>query len=437
MKNLNIFLFEWKHLLRSPFKIIALLLFIIAAIYGLHNGNDLYKKQISQIEKIQENIQKEKSETLALYEKGEKGPKARPWVDLTTPFWAIWYVPTYQFKNPSPAMVYSIGKTEQYGFYKKISPFASPYDADMAEEIANPERLQIGTLDFAFTLLFLLPLLLLILVYNIKSTEAEQGFLPLIEVQTTSKNYWLLSRMAFYTVLSAFTIIALLLYGATLTNVFETASDVFSKIMLYAILYLIFWSVIYFFILKSGKRILGNTLKMIGVWLLFAFIIPATVHQVVSIKKPSNLMTELIDADRDKKQELYDQPDSIFQKKLNIIYPFIEKSPVYLDSTKRASAMNRSASALINQLKKQSIKVIEIDSKEKNNMIKNTFWFNPVSFFQNKLNSFSGTHYDNYQAYRDTIQHSIDKRIDLLISDLWNDVMVDKTKFLEYNTILE
>ena len=99
-------------------------------------------------------------------------------------------------------MVYSIGQAEQYGFYKRVTFWASPYDADMAEEIANPERLQTGTLDFAFVLLFLLPLLLLILLYNIKSAEAEQGFLPLIEVQTASKNAWLLARMSFYFLLA-------------------------------------------------------------------------------------------------------------------------------------------------------------------------------------------------------------------------------------------
>ncbi len=436
MKSLNIFLYEWKHFLRSPFKIIALLLFVMASIYGLHNGNHLYKKQMTEIEKIQQKKLDEKAETLAYYEKGEKGPKDRPWVDLTTPFWATWYVPSYQFKSPSPAIVYSIGQAEQYGFYKKITFFASPYDADMAEEIANPERLQTGTLDFTFVLLFLMPLLLLILLYNLKSTEAEQGFLPLIEVQTASKNKWLLSRMVFYVMLSAFIIIALLLYGAILTNVFETASNAFLKILIYALLYLVFWSIIYFLILKNGKRILGNTLKMIGIWLLIAFIIPATVYQVVSIEKPANLMTDLIDADRDKKQELYDLPDSIFQKKVNAFYPQIVESKVYKDSTKRTMAMNRSASALVNQLKKESIKLIEADNKEKNAIIKRTFWFNPMSFFQNKFNSISQTHFRDYEAYRQNIQNSVDKSIDVMVLDLWNDVKVDKAKYIEYNKIL-
>jgi hypothetical protein len=32
MRNLNIFLYEWKHFVRSPFKIVALFLFILAVL---------------------------------------------------------------------------------------------------------------------------------------------------------------------------------------------------------------------------------------------------------------------------------------------------------------------------------------------------------------------------------------------------------------------
>jgi ABC-2 type transport system permease protein len=201
MKTITIFIFELKHFWCSKFKLVALILFVVAGIYGLHNGAALYQKQSAAIDSINFKAETQKAEILDYFNKGEKGPATRPWIDVTTPFWAIWNTPIYAFKKPSSAMVYSIGQAEQYGFYKRITFWASPYDADMAQEIANPERLQTGTLDFSFVILFLLPLLLLILVYNLKASEAEQGFLPLIEVQTASKHTWLLARLGFYVVL--------------------------------------------------------------------------------------------------------------------------------------------------------------------------------------------------------------------------------------------
>ena len=151
-------------------------------------------------------------------------------------------------------MVYSIGQAEQYGFYKKINVWASPYDSDMAEEIANPERMQTGTLDFSFVLLYLLPLLLLILLYNIKGAEAEQGFLSLIEVQVPSNNTWLFVRVAFYTVVVFFSLVLLLLYGTLLTPIWEQASSAIGQVIFYALLYLIFWTLIFYFLLREWKK---------------------------------------------------------------------------------------------------------------------------------------------------------------------------------------
>lgn len=432
MRYLNIFLLEWKHFVRSPFKIIALVLFVIASVYGLHKGAKLQQEQSAEIEKIEKKVQENRQELIDnYYSKGNFKNENRPWIDYSEPFWAIWNSNTYHFKNPSPAMVYSIGQSEQYGFYKRVTFWASPYDADLAEEISNPERLQTGTLDFSFALLFLLPLVLLVLLYNLKSKETEEGFMPLIQVQIPKKNTWLLLRASFYILLFFVIIIVLLIYGASLTNVFAQAKGVFGQMLLYTALYLVFWSVIYYFILLKGKSILGNTLKMSAVYLLFAFIVPAVVHQTLSIMHPANLMTDFIDV-RDQEDDLRSLPDSVYIGKLVKLFPEVKQSPVYQDSTKIKSAKGDSASALANLLKKESIKSVEKENQLKNNFIESTFWFNPVSFFQNRLNSISKTHFNDYQNYRNDIQELIDKQIRVMVLDTWNEKKVDKKTYENY-----
>jgi len=436
MNGWNTFFYEWKHFVRSPFKVVALLLFIAAAVYGLHNGAGLYREQTAELEKIREQAEADRQKYLAYYDEGKTGPEDRPWIDLRTPFWAIWYNGVYHFKTPSPALVYSIGQAEQYGYYKRVTFWASPYDSDMTQEIANPERLQTGTLDFSFVLLFLSPLLLLILLYNLKSAEAEQGFLPLIEVQAASRNAWLFSRVTFYAALLFLVLLALLGYGAMLTPVFSAAGSAFGQVLLYSGLYLLLWSVIFYFILRGGTSIMGNTLKMAGVWLVVVFLIPGVVHQWISMENPANMMTEFIDAGRDERNKLFQQPDSVLQARLNAMFPEIVDSPVARDSTKHALARNRSASALANELKKASISLLEADNQAKNERIRSTYCFNPITFFQNRLNAVSETHYDDYQAYRDQIQSSIDRQIRTMVLDTWNAVEVDKEQYLAYHKIL-
>jgi ABC-2 type transport system permease protein len=432
MRNLNIFLYEWKHFVRSPFKIVALFLFILASVYGLQNGADLYEKQHLEIKKVHQKEIDKKEEIITHFEKGEKGPKNKPWIDLATPFWAIYSTPTYHFKKATPAIVYNIGQTEKYGFYKSIDIYSSPYDADMAKEIANPERIQSGTLDFAFVVLFLLPLLLLVLLYNIKGQEAEQGFLPLVFVQTGSKNWWLISRTAFYTVLLLFTLFGLLFYGAMLTPIFETDAT-FWQLFLWVAIYLIFWILIYFLILKYAKTTVSNTLQMIGVWLLFAFIIPASVQQWISIEKPTNLMIAIIDTKRDKTDEIYNQTNELTDKQLFNLYPSLRQTEIAKDSVGIKNARRRSIRALINSAMKNTIAKIDQDNQSRNALISKTYWFNPLTYFQNKLNHLSETHFDDYQVYRNDIQDLIDKRIEIMVLDIWNDVKVDKIKYLEYN----
>ncbi|MEO0472159.1 MAG: DUF3526 domain-containing protein, partial [Bacteroidota bacterium] len=296
--------------------------------------------------------------------------------------------------------------------------------------------LQSGTLDFSFVVLYLLPLLLLICLYNIKGAEADGGFLRLIYAQTGTQGPWLLARVAFYGSLIMLIMGGLMLYGAMLTPVFSSASSAFWQGLLWIFGYLLLWGVGFGLILRQGNSSIGNTLKMVGLWLLFAFIIPATIHQWVSIQQPANLMTELIDAQRDQKYEIYDLPDSVVQAHLNEMFPKIINSPVAQDSNKIVAARNRSFYALTNELAKNSIKQIETTNEERNELIQASYWFNPLSFMQNKLNSISQTDYQDYKNYRAEIQALVDKQIRVLVLDMWQDVAVDKKRYVEYEEML-
>lgn len=432
MKILDVLLFEWKHFIRSPFKIFALILFIAAGIYGLHVGADLFNEQSDEIEKVEQLVSEERGKYLEMYEKDSLIPEDKTWINLGTPLYAIEYSFIYHNKKPSPAMVYSIGQGEQYGYSKKITRWSSPYDSDLVEEIANPERLQTGSLDFAFALLFLSPLLLLVLLYNLKSLETEQGFLPLIEVQSTSENIWLISRMLFYVIIVLLSLVFLIVYGGRLTSVVSDGDGAFGQMFLYSTAYIIFWSILYFFILKTGKSIMGNSLKMIGLYLVFVFIIPATVSQVLSIKYPTNLMVDFADAKLEKRWDVWGQPSEERQEQLSEMFPEIVNSPISNDESRIDMAIRASTSALENQLQIESIQPIEEANKSRNDFIKSTYIINPVTFFQNKFNSIAGTHYDDYQNYRSEIQFLVDKQIEILIVDMWMDKEVDGKKYEEY-----
>ena len=435
MTIINIFLLEWKHFIRSPFKVIAIFLFILASVYGIHNSVFLYQTQINEIAKIEKRVGEERQEFIKKHLAGDlstnQNNNSR---DYTSPYWALRQFPLYHFKKPSPSMVFSIGQSEQYGFYKRITFNSSPYDNDLSEEIANPERLQIGTFDFSFALLFLLPLVLMILAFNIKSNEIEQGFMSLIEVQVLSKNSWILARVGFYSFLALLISYGLILYGSLLMTNLQPIKTAMVPMMLYTFFYILFWSTLFLFIIIKNKNLLSIILKMSFSFILFVFVTPGIVHQLLSINYPVNLMTDIIDV-RDQRQELYGKPHDVINSQLKIIYPQIENGSIMNDSLKVKSALSQSIPALVNSLKKNKIGIVENEIRSKIEFVNNYNIINPIVFFQNRINSLSETHYDNYKAYRNDIQTLIDKQIDVLIEDIWSGRKVDENRYAEYSKI--
>ena len=435
MTIINIFLLEWKHFIRSPFKVIAIFLFILASVYGIHNSVFLYQTQINEIAKIEKRVGEERQEFIKKHLAGDlstnQNNNSR---DYTSPYWALRQFPLYHFKKPSPSMVFSIGQSEQYGFYKRITFNSSPYDNDLSEEIANPERLQIGTFDFSFALLFLLPLVLMILAFNIKSNEIEQGFMSLIEVQVLSKNSWIVARVGFYSFLALLISYGLILYGSLLMTNLQPIKTAMVPMMLYTFFYILFWSTLFLFIIIKNKNLLSIILKMSFSYILFVFVTPGIVHQLLSINYPVNLMTDLIDV-RDQRQELYGKPHDVINSQLKIIYPQIENGSIMNDSLKVKSALSQSIPALVNSLKKNKIGIVENEIRSKIEFVNKFNIINPIVFFQNRINSLSETHYDNYKAYRNDIQTLIDKQIDVLIEDIWSGRKVDENRYAEYSKI--
>lgn len=432
MTIINIFLLEWKHFIRSPYKVIAIFLFILASVYGIHNSVSLYQTQINEIAKIEKRISEERQEFIKKHLAGDlstnQNNKSR---DYTSPYWALRQFPLYHFKKPSPSMVFSIGQSEQYGFYKRITFNSSPYDNDLSEEIANPERLQIGTFDFSFALLFLLPLVLMILAFNIKSNEIEQGFMSLIEVQVLSKNSWIVARVGFYSFLALLISYGLILYGSLLMTSLQPIKTAMVPMMLYTFFYILFWSTLFLFIIIKNKNLLSIILKMSFSFILFVFVTPGIVHQLLSINYPVNLMTDIIDV-RDQRQELYGKPHDAINSQLKIIYPQIENGSIMNDSLKVKAALSQSIPALVNSLKKNKIGIVENEIQSKIEFVNKFNIINPIVFFQNRINFLSETHYDNYKAYRNDIQTLIDKQIDVLIEDLWSGRKVDENRYAEY-----
>ena len=423
---------ELIHLLRSPFKTTSILLFVIAIIFGSQNGYQLFKTHNKQIISISSKNTNSIEDMVLTYQGIENGTLEKPRRDPTIPYWAIWNVPSHAFKHPSPMMTFSLGQAEQYGYYKRVTNWSTTYDSDLAEEIANPERLAIGTLDFNFVLTYLSPILIIILLFNIGGLEKDLKFDNLIYSSKIKKEGWILARFLFYYLLITALIFILTIPYALLAGVFENHTVQYVNFLLLVLLYLILWFTTFYFINLTGKGSSDQALKMISVWMLLCIIIPGAIHQITSLKYPTNYMTDHLDVSRELSNNIFNLPEEDLKKGLLDEYPFLQNTLHASDSIINAAIINRSVSGLINSLNKNVSISIEFSSKKKNKFIKSFSKLNPVTTFQNEMNSIAETDFYAYRDYRTRIQEMIDKKIELILEDTWNNVTVDKNRYAEY-----
>jgi ABC-2 type transport system permease protein len=437
MKTLNIFLFEFKHFRKNKFKVLAFILFLVASLYAVYNGISLQQKQEAEISGIKQKSLKDEQKVISWFSEGKKGPEERPWIDVKEPFWALWYKPVYIFKNPSPLIALSIGQTEQYGFYKSISNRSSTYDEDMVEEITNPERLINGNIDFLFVLLFLMPLLLIILSYNINGLEKDLIFDKLVSIQTGDNRIWLSIRLSFYILITFFSICLIILMIAFSQNAFSSHSSELYSFITITFLYFVFWGFVLFIIIINSMGSSSQAFRMISIWLVLCVLLPGGVHQFASLKYPANYMTNYLDASRKEAYKIYDLSPDTLSKELMLLYPELKNTKHAKDTIVDERIIGNSISALLNSMNKKAIRSIEYQNEQKNKLIIFTYWFNPVSFFQNRLNQITGTDYYAYLTYRENVQKAIDKKIRLLVFETWDKKIVDWATYQRYSNLLE
>jgi ABC-2 type transport system permease protein len=432
MSPAAIFLYEFKHFSRNKFKVIGFALFLLACAYGLSEGYRIYSKHNEGISAAQASEVKLKEKTLQWYDEGKTGPEDRPWIDITTPFWALWNTPTNVFKQPSPLMPLSVGQAEQYGYYKQVTTWSSPYDSDMIEEIANPERLAVGGVDFTFAVIFLAPLLLIILTYNLGGLEQDLAFLNLIEVQTAHVKTWLLFRLSFYLLLVLGAILVMILGVAVFTDAYSQSLAPLLGFISGTGLYLLVWGVLLYLLIRSTKGSNMQAFKMIATWLTLCVLLPGTVHQYVNLRFPAAYMTDFLDASRKSAYEIYELPNDSLAQRLMVRYPDLKNTKAAQDTVIDEEAVSNSVSALVNTIVKAAVAKVEDQNTQKNHLIEATYWINPVSFFNNWLSGFAQTDYHAYQAYRNQVQATIDKKIMLMVHECWSQTTVDKATYLRY-----
>jgi ABC-2 type transport system permease protein len=277
------------------------ILFAAVIAYGTYNGASWVKFQRETIAAAEreegERFDRLKTQ-IADIERGSLAPA--PWLDPRVPSRVGGGLGArYAMLPPAPLSSLSVGQSDLYPYYFQVTTRSRQTFLNN-DEVENPTNLLAGKFDSAFVVIYLYPLLILALSYNVLSSEKEAGTLQMTLAQPVSLRKLLMGKIVarasiIVALTVAFAVAGLLVSGETLEN-----GGLF-RLGLWTIViaaYGAFWFALAVAINGLGRSSATNALALTGMWLLIVMIIPSLVSVASTALYPVPSRVEMVQATR-------------------------------------------------------------------------------------------------------------------------------------------
>jgi ABC-2 type transport system permease protein len=200
--------------------------------------------------------------------------------------------------SQSPLAALSVGQGDLYPAYTKVSLWNNRHDLFTEVENENPLHLLNGRFDLAFVVIYLYPLFILGLTYNLVSGEREAGTLPLLASQPVSLKTIALRRLGLLLIV-LFLPIAALSAAGVLAGRGALGSEGWMALglwMLVAAAYGAFWFALALAVNSRGWNSATNATVAATAWLALVLIVPSVLNLAVTTMAPVPSRSEYVQA---------------------------------------------------------------------------------------------------------------------------------------------
>lgn len=263
------FLLLCKKFFRSRIALIGLSVVLLAGIISIVIGRQHIQKQQNSIAQTR-HFQQEHIERNARFFHKEIGL-------------LLYYLRFSLANQPHPLNALSIGQRDVNNTIQSVTIRnleGQKYDTDLF----NPANLLTGNLDFSFVLIFLLPLLIISLTYNLLSEEKEDGTWKLVATQSRRPVKMLLQKMAIRILAVLAVLLILFLLAATALSLPLDSS--FLATLLLSLLYVLTWFAICFWIVSLQRKSNTNAVALLSIWLLLTVVLPGAANNYITTRYP-------------------------------------------------------------------------------------------------------------------------------------------------------
>ena len=231
----------------------------------------------------------------------------------------ILYYLKFAFINPvSPLAGMAIGQTDLNNNIEHVTILAlegQKYDTDLI----SPSKLQVGNLDLSFVIIFLFPLVIIALTFNLWYEEVDKGTWKMIKIQGVSVFRFLMAKFlirAMLVLLSLF-----ILYALSIVILDLPLDSRFGTMVCLSVLYIFFWFTLSLFIVSLGRTSSFNAVVLLSLWLGLIILLPAGINSYVMSRYPLDEALSLTVKQRDEYHKRWDTDKQETMRKFNECYP--------------------------------------------------------------------------------------------------------------------
>ncbi len=388
---------EWKDLTSDRGLWIVTAAFALLTVYGVCNGANwvrFEKRTLASAAQEQAERKTRLKTDLGDFEAGRKRPEGFLDPQGAASIGGVSGVP-YLTLPPAPLASFSIGQSDLYPYYLKAG-LRSRQLSVVSDEVENPSNLLSGRFDLAFVIVFLYPLLILALSYDLISSEKERGTLALALSQPVSLRILVLGKLA---IRAAWLLACAMLFAALAGSIagVELSASRFLLWTAVTACYEVFWFTVAVAVNLLGKNSATNALSLAAIWLGLVLILPACISLCSSAIYPVPSRVEMIQAMREATQSASQQGGRMLAR-------YFDDHPDLMPVVDRTKAPDVTSTTYIVQREVDRLMqpvVDEFDSQaiRQQAVVDRWRFLSPAVLTQGALNDISGTGIFRYREF--------------------------------------
>lgn len=296
----------------------------------------------------------------------------------------------------------------------------------------NPLSFLAGRFDLSFVIVYLLPLFVLALSFNVLSGERENGTLQILMAQPMS-----LSRLLTGKLVASFVIVFMLFGVVTagslaISGVFSDSSALPSLALALVVVaaYIAFWFALSLLINSFGHSSATNAIAAAAVWLVIVLILPSLLNVAIGAIYPVPSRSEIIGAVRNVNLDMRKDGSRLLSE-------HYQDHPELMPKGEKPD-LSDFGLAFVYIQREQKKRVAEVESKfdeqlrNQQSLVRKIRFLSPSVTTQEALNDLAGTGLDRYDDFKRQVSSFDQAWADFFVSRIFR---LEKLSAADFDSI--